>query len=81
MDFSPTRFIFGLRAIQMACGVWGPGTAVQLSPKILGLNTGNLGLFWAVPPPGLIFGLLLVHVCCLCVIENMNNMLVVCKLC
>ena len=38
-----------------------------------------LGLFWAVP--GLIFGLLLVHMCCLCVIANMNSMLVVCKLC
>ena len=38
-----------------------------------------LGLFWVVP--GLIFGPLLVHVCCLCVIANMNNMLVVCKLC
>ena len=27
------------------------------------------------------FGLLLVHICCLCVITNINNMLVMCKLC
>ena len=37
-----------------------------ISPKILGLNDGNLGLFWAVP--GQIFGLLLVHLCC-CVLN------------
>ena len=36
-----------------------------INPKILGLNAGNLGLFWAVL--GQIFGLLLVHTCCLCV--------------
>ena len=52
---------------------------MQFGPKILGLNAGFLGLFWAIP--GLIFELLLVHMCCLCVIVNMNNMLVVCKLC
>ena len=57
----------------------GPRTAMQFGPKILGLNAGFLGLFWAIS--GLIFGLLLVHMCCLCVIVNMNNMLVVCKLC
>ena len=34
-----------------------------------------LGLFCAVSR--LIFGLLLSHVCCLCVIAKMNNMLVV----
>ena len=33
------------------------------------------GMFWAVPR--LIHGLLLAHVCCLCVITKMNNMLVV----
>ena len=57
----------------------GVGTAVHFSPKDLGLNAGFLGRFWAVP--GLIFELLLVHMCYLCVIANMNNMLVVCKLC
>ena len=36
-----------------------------ISPKILGLNARNLGLFWAVPRQ--IFGLLLVHMCFLCV--------------
>ena len=41
---------------------------MRFNPKILGLNAG-------------LFGLLLVHVCYLCVIANMNNMLVVCKLC
>ena len=34
-----------------------------------------LGLFWAAR--GLIFGLSLVHVCRLCVIAKMNNILVV----
>ena len=34
-----------------------------------------LGLFWAVPR--LIFGLLFFHVCRLCVIAKMNNILVV----
>ena len=52
---------------------------VHFSPKDLGLNAGFFGLFKAVP--GLIFGLLLVHMCFLCVIANMNYMLIVCKLC
>ena len=51
---------------------------LHFSPKDLVLNDGFLGLFWAVT--GLVFGLLLVHVCCLGVIANMNKMLVVCKL-
>ena len=57
----------------------GAGTAMHFIPKDLGLNTRFFGLFWAVP--GLIFRLLLVHMCYFCVIANMNNMLVVCKLC
>ena len=40
----------------------GVGTAVHFSPKDLRLNIGFSGLFWAVS--GLIFGPLLVHVCC-----------------
>ena len=47
---------------------------VHFSSKDLGLNAGFLALFWAIP--GLVFGLLLVHMCCFCVISNMNNMLV-----
>ena len=59
--------------------IGGAGMALYFSPKDLRLNAGFLGLFWAVSR--LIFGLLLVHMCCLCVIANMNNMLIVCKLC
>ena len=36
-----------------------------ISPKTWDRNDGNLGLFWAVP--GQIYGLLLVHMRCLCV--------------
>ena len=59
--------------------ILGAGTAVHFSPKDLGLNAGFFGQFWAVL--GLIFGLLWAHMCCFCVITNINNMLVVCKLC
>ena len=48
------------------------GTAVHFNSKYLRLNARFLGLFWAVPR--LVFGLLFVHMCCLCVIANMNNM-------
>ena len=57
----------------------GAGTAVHCSPKDLGLDVRFLGLFWAVSR--LVFGLLSVHILFLCVIANMNNMLVVCTLC
>ena len=36
-----------------------------VGPKTWDRNAGNLGLFWAVP--GQIYGLLLVHMRCLCV--------------
>ena len=53
--------------------------AMQFSPKIMGLNAE---IFWTVLGIlGLIFELLLVHVFHLCIIAEMNNMLVVCKLC
>ena len=41
---SPTRFIFGLRAIQMV-EIVGAGTAVHFSPKDLGLDARFSGLF------------------------------------
>ena len=44
----------------------GAGNGRVIQSKILGLNAGNLRLFWAVP--GQIFGLLLVHMCWWCVI-------------
>ena len=36
-----------------------------VGPKTWDRNDGNLGLFWEVP--GQIYGLLFVHMCCLCV--------------
>ena len=53
---------------------------MQFSPKILELNAEFFGTVLGSPETDF-FGLLLVHVCCLCVIANMNNMLVVCKFC
>ena len=50
--FSPTWFNSCLRVIQMV-EVFGVGTALHFSPKILGLNVGFLGLF--SDSPGLDF--------------------------
>ena len=43
-SFSPTRFNSCQKAIQMD-GMFGAGTAAQLSPEILGLNAI---IFWTV---------------------------------
>ena len=53
--------------------------AVQFGPKILGLNARIFGT--VLGSPGTNFRFVIGPCVLLCVIPNMNNMLVVCKLC